>query len=117
MKKILLVDDEESIYILYRQILEDEGYKVYSAFTGTDALQTVKSVSPDLVVLDIYMPGMSGIEVLREIKAMKPNMPVILFSAYPGFKHDLGAWVSDDYIMKSSNPDDLKDAVSQLLSK
>ena len=117
MKKILLVDDEESIHLLYRQVLEEEGYKVYSALTGKDALQTVRLVTPDLVVLDIYMPEMNGIEVLREIKAIKPNMPVVLFSAYPGFKHDLGAWASDDYIVKSSDPYDLKAAVSQFLSK
>ena len=117
MKKILLVDDEESIHILYRQELEDEGYKVFSAFTGTDALQTFKSESPDLVVLDIYMPGMNGLQVLREMKAIKPNMPVVLFSAYPGFKYDVGSWASDGYIVKSSNPDDLKAAVSQFLSK
>ena len=117
MKKILLVDDEESFHLLYRQVLEEEGYKVYSALTGKDALQTVKIVMPDLVVLDIYMPEMNGIEVLRELKAIKPNMPVVLYSAYPGFKHDLGAWASDDYIVKSSNPYDLKAAVSQFLSK
>ena len=117
MKKILLVDDEESIHLLYRQVLEEEGYKVYSALTGKDAIQTLKIVMPDLVVLDIYMPEMNGIEVLREIKAIKPNMPVVLFSAYPGFKHDLGAWASDDYIIKSPNPDDLTAAVSQVLSK
>ena len=116
MKKILLVDDEESIHVLYRQELEDEGYEVYSAFSGTDALQTVKALSPDLVVLDIYMPGMNGIQVLRELKEMKPKMPVVLFSAYPGFKHDFGAWASDEYIVKSTNPDDLKAIVSQFLS-
>jgi CheY-like chemotaxis protein len=115
MKKILLVDDEENIHLLYREELEEEGYKVYSALSGTDALQKLKSVSPDLVVLDIYMPGMNGIQVLREIKELKPNMPVILFSAYPGFKYDFGAWASDAYIVKSTDPDDLKVAVHELL--
>ena len=117
MKKILLVDDEENIHLLYREVLEEEGYQVYSALSGIDALKKLKSVSPDLVVLDIYMPGLNGIQVLREMKEMKPDIPVVLFSAYPGFKYDFGAWASDAYIVKSTDPDDLKDTVHQLLSK
>lgn len=117
MKRILLVDDEEAIHILYRQELEDEGYKVYSALTGEDAVREVKMLSPDLVILDINMPGINGIEVLREIKRINPKMPVILFSAYQEFKQDFGVWASDDYIVKSTNSDDLKAAVRQLLSR
>ena len=117
MKKILLVDDEESIHMLYRQELEDEGYKVHSSLTGTDALQIVKIMSPDLVILDINMPGMNGIEVLREIKRINPKLPVVLFSAYHEFKQDLSTWASDDYIVKSSDTNVLKGAVHQLLSK
>ena len=63
MKKILLVDDEESIHLLYRAELEEEGYMVHSALTGIDALQKSKIVSPDLIILDINMPGINGIEV------------------------------------------------------
>jgi len=117
MKKILLIDDEESIHLLYREELEGEGYKVYSALSGAEALQTFTIVSPDLVILDINMPGMDGIEVLRQIKKTNPKMPVILSTAYHEYKQDLGAWASDDYIVKSSNLDDLKAAVHQLLSK
>ena len=117
MKKILLVDDEESIHLLYREELEGEGYKVHSALSGIEALQTFKIVSPDLVILDINMPGMNGIEVLRQIKKMNPKIPVVLSTAYHEYKQDLGVWASDDYIVKSSNLDDLKAAVRQLLSK
>ena len=117
MKKILLVDDEEGTQILYREVLEGDGYEVHSALTGEDALQKLKTVSPDLVILDINMPGMNGIEILRAIKGIKPNIPVVLFSAYHEYKQDIGAWVSDDYIVKSSNSDDLIAAVSQFLSK
>ena len=116
MKKILLVDDEESIHLLYRAVLEEEGYKVHCAFTGKDALQKSKIVSPDLIILDINMPGINGIEVLRQIKEINPNMPVVLNSAYHEYKQDIGAWASDDYIMKSTDLDDLKAAVRQLLS-
>ena len=115
MKKILLVDDEESIHLLYREELEGEGYNVYSALSGIDALQELKIISPDLIILDINMPGMNGIEVLRQIKNLYPNIPVVLCSAYQEYKQELGVWASDDYIVKSSNLDDLKAAIHHLL--
>ena len=116
MKKILLVDDEESIHLLYREELEEEGYMVHSALTGKDALQEFEILSPDLIILDINMPGMNGIEVLRRIKEKHPKMPVVLCTAYNEYKQDLGAWASDDYIVKSADLADLKAAVRQLLS-
>jgi two-component system response regulator (stage 0 sporulation protein F) len=116
MNKILLVDDEEGTQFLYREVLEEDGYEVHSALTGEDALQKLKIVSPDLVILDINMPGMSGIEVLRKIKGKNPNMPVIFNTGYHECKQDIGAWASDDYIVKSVDFDELKAAVRQQLS-
>ena len=92
MKKILLVDDEEGIQMLYREELEDDGYEVISAYTGEEGLQKFKEESPDLVILDIQMPGMNGIETLRQMKMNNPQLPVILSSAYSEYKQDLGAW-------------------------
>jgi len=116
MKKILLIDDDESIHLLYREELEEEGYKVHSALTGKDALQKLKVVSPDLVILDINMHRMNGIEVLRQIKEINPKTPVILSSEYHEYKQDIGAWASDDYIVKSADLTDLKAAVHEYLS-
>jgi two-component system response regulator (stage 0 sporulation protein F) len=116
MKRILLVDDEESIHLLYREELEEEGYSVHSALSGEDALQKIQIVSPDLVILDINMPGMNGIEVLRQIKERNSKLPVIICTAYHEFKQDLGAWASDDFIIKSSDLDNLKVTVHQHLS-
>jgi DNA-binding response OmpR family regulator len=115
MKKILLVDDEESIHLLYREELEEEGYEVHSALSGEEALEKLPIIGPDLVILDINMPGMNGIEVLRRMKEINQVMPVILSSAYQEFKQDLGSWASDDYIVKSSNLDELKSAVRKCL--
>lgn len=116
MKKILLVDDEESIHLLYREELEEEGYEVHSALSGEEALDKLHIISPDLVILDINMPGMNGIDVLRRMKEMHPNMPIILCSAYQEFKQDLASWASDDYIVKSANLEELKASVQKHLS-
>lgn len=117
MKKLLLVDDEESIQIVYREEFEDEGYQVISALDGTSGLEKFKAEEPDLVILDIQMPGMNGVEVLRQMKMLKSSVPVILSSAYQEFKRDLGTWASDEYVVKSGNLDELKATVRRLLEK
>ena len=115
MKKILLVDDDESIQLLYQEELKDEGYAVVSAFNGEEALELFSSERPDLVVLDIQMPGMNGIEVLRQMKMLDEKIPVVLSSAYHEYKQDLGAWASDEYVVKSADSSDLIAAISKLL--
>ena len=116
MKKILIIDDEESIHLLYREEFEEEGYEVHSALSGEEALEKVALINPDLVILDINMPGMNGIDVLRRLKELNSKMPVILSSAYQEFKQDLASWASDDYIVKSSNLDELKESVKRHLA-
>ncbi len=115
MKKILLVDDEESIHLLYRDELEEEGYEVYSAYSGEEALEKLRELSLDLIILDINMPGMNGLETLRQIKELNPALPVILCSAYEEFKQDISSWASDEYLVKSANLDNLKAAVKRHL--
>ncbi len=115
MKKLLLVDDEESIHLLYREEFEEEGYEVHSALSGEEALEKIKIITPDLVILDINMPGINGIDVLRQMKEMNAKLPIILSSAYQEFKQDLASWASDEYIVKSSNLDELKAAVKKHL--
>ncbi|MCF6291237.1 MAG: response regulator [Desulfobacterales bacterium] len=116
MKKILLVDDEEGIHLLYREELEEEGYEVHSALGGSEALDKLPIIAPDLVILDINMPDMNGIEVLRRMKEINPKLPVILSTAYHEYKQDLGAWASDGYIVKSADLSELKAAVKRCLS-
>ncbi|MGW8194387.1 MAG: response regulator [Desulforhopalus sp.] len=117
MKKILLVDDEESIQIIYKEEFEDDGYTVISAFNGEEGLEKFEQEKPDLVILDIRMPGMSGIEVLRKMKMINAATPVILSSAYQEFKRELGTWASEQYVVKSGNLDELKSAVKRLLGE
>jgi two-component system response regulator (stage 0 sporulation protein F) len=115
MKKILLVDDEESIHILYREELEELGYEVHSAMSGEEALKILPALNPNLVILDIQMPGMNGIDVLRKIKEQNPKLPVILSSAYQEYKQNLSSWASDDFIVKSADMRELIDSVRRHL--
>ena len=117
MNKILLVDDEESIHLLYQEELEDAGYEVHSAMTGDEALGMLDGLKPDLVILDINMPGMNGIDVLRKIKETSPELPVILSSAYQEFKQDLSSWASDDFVVKSADMSELLEAVKRHIRK
>jgi CheY-like chemotaxis protein len=119
---ILCVDDEESCHILWKEELEEEGYIVHSAMSGEEALEIfdlamhLGEPQIDIVILDINMPGMDGIEVLRQIKQKESNMPVILCSAYPEYKKNMASWECDDYIVKSFNLDDLKASVRKYLN-
>jgi two-component system, response regulator, stage 0 sporulation protein F len=115
MKKILLVDDEPSIQIVYREEFEDEGYEVISAINGDEGLERFQTDEPDIVILDIQMPGINGIEVLRQMKKLRPEIPVILSSAFQEFQRDISSWASEEYIVKSGNLDGLKEAVKRLL--
>lgn len=115
-KRILLVDDEESIQLLYREEFEEEGYVVDSARNGVEALAKFRSNPPDLVLLDINMPGMNGIEVLRQMKELRADLPVILNSAYQEYKQDFGSWASEAYVVKSANMEELKAAVRKHLA-
>jgi CheY-like chemotaxis protein len=115
MRKILVADDEMAIRLLYSEELKEEGYEVYTAANGREALEIVEKMPLDLVILDIKMPEMDGIEALRQIKERKPDLPVLLSTAYGEYKQDFATWASDDYLVKSSDLEDLKSAVKRHL--
>jgi len=81
-KQILVVDDEERIRQSLNGILKDEGYEVWEAKDGEQALKQIETDPPDLALLDIWMPGMDGMEVLERIKGEIPNLPVIMISGH-----------------------------------
>ncbi len=116
-KRILVVDDEENIRELYRDELAEEGYRVELAENGSQAMAKFESFRPDLVTLDVMMPGMDGIEVLRRIREKNPSIPVLLLTAFGEFKQDFNTWASDAYIVKSADVAELKQTVRQLLGK
>ena len=82
--RILIVDDERGIRSTLSGILADEGYRPLSAATGREALARIGEEVPDLVVLDIWLPEMDGIEVLAEVKRQWPELPVVMMSGYVG---------------------------------
>ena len=82
LPSVLVVDDEPSIVQSLSGLLSDEGYKVSTAVDGYEALKVVDSDSPDLVLLDIWMPGMDGIETLKEIKKYHPHTQVIIITGH-----------------------------------
>ncbi len=114
--KILVVDDEKNILKLYKTEFEDEGYTVLTAGSGAEALELFEKEPPDIVTLDIFMPGMDGIEVLRKMKEINSQVPVVMLTAYD-YKDDFGVWSSDAYVVKSYDPTELKAIVKRLMEK
>jgi DNA-binding response OmpR family regulator len=80
-KKIMIVEDEPSLVFTLRDTLENEGYEVAIVETGTEALEKVAQFGPDLMLLDIMLPGMSGFEVCKKIREMKLTFPIIMLTA------------------------------------
>ena len=117
MKRILVVDDEENIRVLYREELEDEGYAADVAANGQEALDKLNAFHPDIIILDIKMPGMDGVETLRRIREIQRDLPVILCSAYGEYKQDLTTRAYDAYVIKRSDLTELKDTIKILLSR
>ena len=115
--KILVVDDEINQGMLYEQELEDEGYEVDVANSGKDALELVRTGGYDLVVLDIGMPDMDGLEALGRMLSMDNKLPVILNTAYPSYKDNFMSWAADAYVVKSSDLTELKERISESLAK
>jgi len=114
--KVLIVDDDPAIRMLYKEELEDEGYEVVIASSGEEALNLFDSENPDIVTLDILMPGMDGIQVLRHMKEKNPRLPIIMSTAYD-YRDDFAIWASEAYIVKSADLTQLKETIRKLVSK
>jgi DNA-binding response OmpR family regulator len=117
MSRLLIVDDEQDIRRLYAAELEDEGYQVETAGSASAAVELLTSRDYDLVVLDIQMRGESGLQVLQEIVRDKPELPVILCTAFSCYKEDFSSWLADAYVVKSSDTGELKAEIGRVLAK
>lgn len=116
-RRILLVENEEGQRLLYEQELNEEGYVVLWARNGKEALQYLEESPCDLIVLDIVMPEMDGLEVLAKIASRYKKMPVVLHTAYPHYRTDFTTWLADAFVVKSSDLSVLKKTVKELLRK
>jgi len=117
MTKLLVVDDEKNIRKLYESELTRAGYEVATAESAEEALEIMEGDPPDLVVLDIRLEGMDGIDCLRTIMEKRRDLPVILNSAYSTYKQDFASWMADAYVVKSSDLTELKDTIKEVLEK
>jgi two-component system, OmpR family, alkaline phosphatase synthesis response regulator PhoP len=120
-EKILVVDDEEDILELLKFKLSKEGYQVMCAASGEEALRCVRSETPDLIVLDLMLPGMDGIEVARELKNdfHTKNIPIVMLTA-KGEEADIVTGLelgADDYITKPFSPRILTARVKAVLRR
>ena len=120
-QKVLLVDDEPDILELLRYNLEREGYAVSTALNGKDAIQTAKTTRPDLIVLDIMMPGMDGVEVcghLRQLPEFKHTVIAFLTARSEDYSQIAGYEAgADDYITKPVRPKVFVSKVKALLKR
>ena len=115
MARVLIVDDEEHIRTLYTLELEDEGYEVLSLATGEELREHIRGFQPDVVVLDIKMVDVSGLDVLQDVRNEFYDLPVILCSAYGSFKGDVKSIAADYYVVKSSDLTELKKKIRTAL--
>jgi len=114
-KKILVVEDEESLRLLYEEELKAEGYEVLTAGNGREAIELLETGKPDLIILDIVMPVMDGMEALGRIVGKERKIPIILNTSYSGYQQDFMSWAADAYVTKSADLNELKKKIRELL--
>lgn len=121
-KTILVVEDDVQFYTLYGTELQTRGYKVSNVSDGSLAVQAIKDQSPDLVLLDLVLPGRNGLDILREIRSQQEfeNLKVVILTNYGGEENvstalELGA---TDYVMKYKIvPSELADKIASLFGE
>ena len=117
MATILVVEDDKNQRLLYEQELRLEGYEVVTASDGKDALERIQEQLPDLIIMDINMPKMDGIETMGKILGKNKEIPVIINTAYSNYKDNFMSWAADAYVVKSSDLLELKNTVKEVLAK
>jgi DNA-binding response OmpR family regulator len=119
MAKILIVDDEEVARLTLAEILRLEGYEIQAIGSGEEAVQELRSNPYDVMVLDLKMAGMSGMDVLREVVETLPNLSVIILTAYGTIDSAIQAirYRVHDYLLKPVSPKQVLDSIEKALDK
>jgi two-component system KDP operon response regulator KdpE len=113
-KRILVVDDHPGVLKFIEIDLKLRGFEVFSATSGKETLELVRSAKPDIVLLDMIMPDMDGFELLKELRTFS-DLPVIAFSASPGNQDPALQSGADDFVHKPFDPDDMSRRIMELL--
>jgi DNA-binding response OmpR family regulator len=117
--RLLVVDDDDSLRVGLRDILGLMGYRVEEAASGDEALKLLESMSCDLMILDVRMPGMSGVEVMRRARRLDPHLSIIVLTGYASLDSAIAAVKNDavDYMLKPPDVEDLATTVSRALKE
>ncbi|CUS76339.1 Response regulator receiver domain-containing protein [Candidatus Kryptonium thompsonii] len=117
--RILVVDDEEALRYLLSSELAAEGYEVETAGDGDEAIESIKQKDYDVVLLDIKMPRVDGFEVLRFIKQNKPEIKVIMLTAYADVKNAIEALKlgASDFVSKPYDLEDILTSINRALGR
>lgn len=115
MEKILWMDDDPSLLYLYQEEFADEGYEVVPARNGREALAALEKEAPRLVVMDLLMPMIDGVEALIAILSKNRQTPVILNTSYLHYQEKLLNWGIAAYVIKSSDLRELKKKIRDVL--
>lgn len=115
MPTLLVIDEMVNTRLLYKDEFQDEGYEVSVAETVDEAMEKIRQNKPDLITLDLKHPATNGIAFLRKIKEEKINIPVVLCSAYAGYKKEFRIDICDAFVVQSADFTELKAIVRQIL--
>lgn len=116
MATILIVEDSPNHRLLIQMELEDDGHCVIAVENGREAMVIVREIAPDLVVLDLRLPGMDGIDLMCRILDHDRKLPVIIHSGYD-YRDNFRTWPAEAYVVKNSNMDILKTEVRRALER
>ena len=114
---VLIVDDDDNQRLLYRETFEADGHRVLEADGATAAVELVRSGHPDVVVLDINMPGLDGLDTLAAIHAIDRRLPIVLNTAYAAYREQYVSWIADAYVVKSSDLTELRETVRDVVAR
>ena len=115
MAAILIVEDDRNQRLWLKEELELDGHLVLTAACAADALDAVQRAMPDLVVLDLGMPGMDGLELLGKLLDINKRLPVIIHTAYASYQDNFMCWAADAYVIKQSDLSQLRHTIHQVL--
>jgi len=127
--KILVIDDDPDLQASVKTVLETKSYEVVAAYDGDEGLKKVVEERPDLIILDVKMPGKHGFDVCKELKTdpkyhFFSQIPVLMLTVYPGEREDMHLSVregmmteAEDYIQKPFEPEELLSRVAELLER